>query len=215
MNRHLTTLRHDGLSLLRERGTWLLFLVLLIATLLAISGGQREKERIQALQAQLVQQTEAAREAVRAQAVRLSRDGGAISQFRDPRIADVVGRRLVVENALLPPTPLTPLSAGQTGLLPAQQPVSLEPREVLLSEGELTPPRRLATGRLDASFLVIFLAPLLLIALGHGIPSWERQHGLLRRLVIHPPPLRRRDTRPHRLRLRVGRAPGHGGALGV
>jgi ABC-2 type transport system permease protein len=202
-----TTLRHDGLALLRERGAWLLMGVLVIASLLAISGGQRELGRMQSLQQQLVLQVDDARREAGDQAMRLAREGGAVSQFRDPRIADVVGRRLVIEQALLPPTPLLPLSTGQAGLVSAQQPVSLESRAVLLSEGELTPPRRLATGSLDISFVVVFLAPLLVIALGHGVPSWERQHGLLRLLLMQQPRLNGWIALRHGIRFAVVLSP--------
>lgn len=179
MSVYSTTVRHDGLSLLRERGTWLLLAVLTVASLAAVSSGQRELSRAKAIQDAVELQNEKARDETAAIANHLAQTGATVPHYRDPGLAEVVGRRLIVEQAMLPPNALFALSAGQTGVRPLQQPVSLESREVLLSEGELTPPRMLAVGAFDLDFIIVFLAPLTLIVLGYGVPAWERQQGLL------------------------------------
>lgn len=207
MSASSTTLRHDGLALRRESGTWVLLGVMVAAALVAISAGHREYARLQRTQQQVQDQVQTARADAAELATRLLSGGGDVPRWRDPRIADVVGRRLVIEQAVLPPTPLMPLATGQIGLLATQQPVSLDAREELLSEGELTPPRRLATGPLDMSFVVVFLAPLLVIVLGHGVVAWERQHGLLRLLLLQRSSLTGWLIGRHALRLAVVAVP--------
>jgi ABC-2 type transport system permease protein len=102
---------------------------------------------------------------------------GAVSPFRDPRNADVVGRRLAIQHATLPATALAPLSIGQSDLLARHYPVSLEPRETLLANDGLTAPRLLQAGRFDLGFIVVVLGPLFVIALCHGVLTSERDRG--------------------------------------
>jgi ABC-2 type transport system permease protein len=198
-----TTLFHDGLSLLRDRGSWLLMLLLIASLSLASWSGTRWMEQTRTQQAQLGAQDEQLRQQTAVDAERLQREGGVVSQFRDPRIADVVGRRLAIQHAQLPPLPLAALTMGQADLLPAYQAVSLDAREDLLSESELTPPKRLATGRFDVGFVLVFLLPLLVIGLCHSLPAWEREQGLLRLLLVQRPRLNSWLATRYALRLGV------------
>lgn len=166
--------------LYRDPAAWLALGLLLTALLLALAlGVLRERELAQSLAA--LAAADAARlEAATQQAIRLQEQGGEISRFRDPRLADVVGRRLAVQHLSLPSTGLAALAVGQSDLYPRWHPVSLEPRDRLWAEGELTHPRRLAVGRFDVSFVVVVLAPLLLLGLLSAIPAQERETGMLR-----------------------------------
>src|SRR5690606_14251637 len=56
--------------------------------------------------------------------------------------------------------------------------ISLEPLEQMLAQVDLTSPLRLARGRLDFTFIIIYLAPLMIIALSYTVLTWERQQGL-------------------------------------
>lgn len=108
---------------------------------------------------------------------------GSVSRFRDPRNADVVGRRLATQHALLSQPAVAALAVGQMDLQLSWHPVSLEPRDALLATGSLHNPRSLAVGQFDANFVVVFIAPLLLLVLLTASPAWERDQAVLRLLA--------------------------------
>lgn len=174
-----TTLAHDGRLLWRQPLPWLLLVAWLGVLALALLAGSAEVAREQALQQHLATQDAARQAQAGEQARQLLREGGTVSPWRDPRNADVVGRRLASQHALLPPTGLALLGGGAEVRQQAAVEISLEPLRQLLAQAEPVSPRHRATGRLDASFVVVVLAPLLIIALGFGVLTWERQHGLL------------------------------------
>lgn len=168
----------------RDPATWVVLAVLSAALLAALGQGLVRERSVVAALAQWSDTDAAHMEAAADLARRLERDGGEISRFRDPRNADVVGRRLGVQHLGLPSTGLGALAVGVSDLYPAWHPVSLEPQDRLLAEGELTPPRRLAVGRFDLSFVVVFVAPLLLLGWLAAVPARERESGMLPWVVM-------------------------------
>ncbi|MCC5888167.1 MAG: DUF3526 domain-containing protein [Gammaproteobacteria bacterium] len=179
-----TVLLGEWRLLWRDPAAWVALVLLCLALLGALAQGLAREQALAASLAQWADTDEAHMEAAADLAQRLERDGGEISNFRDPRNADVVGRRLGVQHLALPSTRLGALAVGQSDLHPAWHPVSLESRDRLLAEGELTHPRRLALGRFDVSFVVVFIAPLLLLGLLASVPAREREAGMLPWVVM-------------------------------
>lgn len=182
MNR--VVLRGELRLLIRDPAVQVALLVLLAALAAAVVQGVLRHDRLLVDLAERRHEDAARLEAVKWQAIRLEEQGGEVSRFRDPRNADVVGRRLAVQHPLLPPTALASLSVGQSDLHAAWQLVSLDPPDRLLAEGEFAHPRQLAIGRFDVSFVVVFLAPLLLLGLLAVSPAREREEGMLPLLAL-------------------------------
>lgn len=163
----------------RDPAAWVVLGVLTAALLGALWQGLAREQAVASSLAELAQADADRMEAAADLAQWLAETEGGISRFRDPRSADVVGRRLGVQHLALPPTGLGALAVGQSDLYPAWHPVSLESRDRLQAEGELTHPRQLAVGRFDLSFVVVFVAPLLLLGLLASVPARERETGML------------------------------------
>jgi ABC-2 type transport system permease protein len=120
------------------------------------------------------------------EAIRLERDGGDVSTFRDPRNPSLLGQSRGGRYAILPVASLVLLSIGQSDLLPSYYRMSTDAREVLLSASELENPYTLLTGRFDLSFVIIYLYPLLILALTYNLLSSEREQGTLTLTLAQP-----------------------------
>ena len=86
-----------------------------------------------------------------------------------------------------PPGPLAWLSLGDRQVRPAVTRVRMLGLEAQLHEGETRNPEQLVAGAFDFGFVVVFLLPLLCIALCHDLASQDREHGragLLGSLVV-------------------------------
>jgi ABC-2 type transport system permease protein len=105
---------------------------------------------------------------------------------RDPRLASSLSGRGGSRHAILPSLPLAPLSVGQSDLLPAALRVSTEAREQVLSAAEIENPHRLLDGKFDLTFVVLFIYPLLILALSYNLLAGEREQGTLSLLLSQP-----------------------------
>lgn len=116
----------------------------------------------------------------------LSQPGAKVSPFADPRSPSNVGGRLGPRYAILPPGPLAPLAIGQSDLLPYYFKVSTDARENIVAATEIENPNRLLAGRFDLAFVVIFLYPLLILALTYNMLSAEQEQGTLSLALSQP-----------------------------
>jgi ABC-2 type transport system permease protein len=121
-----------------------------------------------------------------AQLVELAQPGAKISPFADPRNPSAFGGRLGPRYAALPPAPLAPLSIGQSDLLPYYVKVSTDARENIVSATEIENPSRLQAGRFDLTFVIIYLYPLLILALCYNMLSAEKEQGTLAMVLSQP-----------------------------
>lgn len=88
-----------------------------------------------------------------------------------------------------PPGPLAWLSLGARETRPAVTRVRMLGLEGQIHDGEARNPEQLAAGAFDFGFVVVFLLPLLCIALCHDLASQDREHGrsaLVMSLVVAP-----------------------------
>lgn len=180
-------LRFECVLLLRDRAFLGLAFVLLVATIIALFAGVRwyhfqQSAVASTLESDLAQQQDAAREGREI-----------LSGERQPprgwwsNPADVRGYAyyLLQVHAIKPPEPLTALSVGLSDVLPYYLRVGPGRQDKFQTAYEAEHPRRLLVGRFDASFVVIFVLPLLLIAAGFNALAMEREAGRLPSLALH------------------------------
>lgn len=109
-----------------------------------------------------------------------------VSPFADPRNPDALGRRLGIRLAVLPAQPLAVLAIGQSDVLPAYYRISTDAKELLLAATEIENPLRLLIGRFDLAFVIIYLYPLLILALAYNLLSSEKEQGTLALILSQP-----------------------------
>jgi ABC-2 type transport system permease protein len=90
-----------------------------------------------------------------------------------------VGYSVLSEPAVLPPAPLGALAIGQGDLLPAYYAVTARGPHDFLARSEPENPLRLSIGNFDAAFVIVWLLPLVVIALSFNVVSAERERGVL------------------------------------
>ena len=110
--------------------------------------------------------------------------------FRDPRSPFSVGYTMGGRYAFLPPGPLAPLAVGQSDLLPYYFKVSLRSRDTIIGNDEIENPVHLLSGRFDLAFAIIYLFPLLILALSYNLISSEKEDGTLAMTLSQPVSLR-------------------------
>jgi ABC-2 type transport system permease protein len=109
----------------------------------------------------------------------------------DPRAPSVFGGGVGSRNAVLNPSRLAALSIGQSDLLPYYYTVSIWSNDqTLLQNGEIENPLNLLAGRFDVTFVVVYLLPLLILALSYNVLSAEKEQGTLAMTLVQPVTLR-------------------------
>ncbi|MYH09836.1 MAG: ABC transporter permease, partial [Gemmatimonadales bacterium] len=109
------------------------------------------------------------------------------SRFSDPRLPNVMGGARGRHTAVLTPGPLTALTVGQSDLLPYYYDVNIYTNESSFQQnGEVESPLNLMVGRFDLAFVVIYLLPLLVLALSFNVLSEEREQGTLALTLSQP-----------------------------
>jgi ABC-2 type transport system permease protein len=93
--------------------------------------------------------------------------------------------------ATLPPGPLAAFSIGQTDLYPYSTSISLWKRDDnLFAKYQVESPLSLLAGRFDFAFVLVYLLPLLIIALSYNLLSAEKENGTLVLALSQPLSLR-------------------------
>ncbi len=110
--------------------------------------------------------------------------------FADPRQARTVGNNKGTRYAAMPPGALAPLAVGQSDLYPYYFKVSTLNKQTFLYNNELENPTNLLVGRFDFAFVIVYLYPLLILALSYNLISAERDEGTLAMLLAQPVALR-------------------------
>ncbi|MCY3590133.1 MAG: DUF3526 domain-containing protein [Acidobacteria bacterium] len=109
------------------------------------------------------------------------------SPFADPRSPRVLGGPSGSHTAVLAPGPLTALAIGQSDLLPYYYDVNIYTNEASFQQnGEVENPLNLMVGRFDLAFAVVYLLPLLVLALSFNVLSEEREQGTLTLTLSQP-----------------------------
>jgi ABC-2 type transport system permease protein len=122
---------------------------------------------------------------------RLTRENAKVPAFADPRNPASAGGRFGARYAVLPPLPVAPLAIGQSDLLPYYVKTTTDAKETVTSGTELENPQRLLSGRLDLAFVLIYLYPLLILAISYNLLSAEHEQGTLALVLSQPVSLQR------------------------
>jgi len=171
---------------LRQPLTWAVFGPLLIALFIGAATGaahvQRERAMLQALAAEQA----AALSETKAAAQRYSTPSDLkIEYHRDPTDAFGYMNWFLVTHAVKPPLPLGVLALGQSDLYPSYVRIDFN---AIFPDAAYDPgnPHELKLGAFDLSFVLIYLAPLALIALTATRLTGEQDSGILRLIAAQP-----------------------------
>lgn len=99
--------------------------------------------------------------------------------FQDPRSAGAIGGTSAAPYLAMPPAPLATLAIGQSDLYPYYFKLNLRSKQAILANDEIENPTNLLAGRFDLAFVLIYLFPLLILALGYNMLASEREQGTL------------------------------------
>lgn len=88
--------------------------------------------------------------------------------------------------ALLPPSALSVLAIGQGDVYPNYVKVTARSLDALVSGDQIEHPLAVASGQFDAAFVVLFLYPLLILAVTFDLTATERDRGTLRMVLAQP-----------------------------
>lgn len=109
--------------------------------------------------------------------------------YENPANAYWVGNRHAATYAVLPPTAFAVTAVGQSDLNPPYVKVSADNKESFALNEEIENPGNLLIGNFDLAFVVVFLLPLLIIALSYNLLSAEHEQGTLAIAMTNPVPL--------------------------
>lgn len=93
--------------------------------------------------------------------------------------AGALGAAGATTHAVLPPSPLATLAVGSSDLFPYYARVSLRNKQSFLATDEIENPHNLLAGRFDLAFVIVFIYPLLLLALTYNVVAAERDQGTM------------------------------------
>jgi ABC-2 type transport system permease protein len=102
-----------------------------------------------------------------------------------------LGAAGAVRYAILPPSPLAPLAVGSSDLFPYYTKVSLRSKQSFIINDEIENPHNLLAGRFDLAFAIVFVLPLLILALTYNLVSAEREQGTMALMLSQPVSARR------------------------
>jgi ABC-2 type transport system permease protein len=183
-------LRHEWRLLTTDGSLWLVVGIFAVAIAYGTFNGARwvrfQQDAIAEAAREERDRFDAQDEAIR----RLNAGELKVSPFADPRNPQAAASRLGARYAVMPPAPLAALSIGQSDLLPSYFKVTSDARETVTSGAELENPHRLLTGRFDLAFVLIYLYPLLILALSYNVLSGEKEQGTLALALSQPVSLR-------------------------
>ncbi len=143
----------------------------------------------------LAKQDEAQRfERVSAQLVEIEKGYKATDAYSDASRPFAVGGFMAYRYAAMPPTALASLSVGQSDLYPSYAGVTIwsnkrqhwSNRRSFVRHSEIENPTNLLAGRFDVAFVLVYLYPLLILALSYNLLSAEKEQGTLQMLLAQP-----------------------------
>lgn len=185
----MTLIRYDLLMQLRERGTWLLLLATMLLAGFGLVEGARFDAAAGAARTGASEHERTARIDAEALAARYFRNPS------DPAFAGLLWYRTPIDirgyafrehvgYAIKPSVPGAALAIGQADLLPGYVRVRAESMESVRTAAEIEHPGRLAAGRYDLMFFIIYLWPLILLSLCVSVLTQERESRRLRSLQL-------------------------------
>ncbi len=176
--------RHEWKSLFEDRSALCVILLFLALAGYGICNGKLWTERIDAANSATVAEKEEKLRAFQQELAQTKTDDSKkeITEKNDPFLAGQAGY-----TATMPPTELAALAVGQSDLLPTTYFASIMSRQRTIGDKYgFENPVSLLTGRFDLAFVIIYLFPLLILALTYNLVSGEKESGTLQLLLSQP-----------------------------
>jgi len=181
MSAFLTGLRFEALMLTRDRAVWLALGALMAAILFSLQTGaarvDAQKTLVAAARAEEAQRIAGLQKTL----ARLEKSEAPddLPPFRDPRNAAYMGGGPAARVAALAPAPLALVAVGQSDLFPPVVKVTTGAKDGFLYSDEIENPAILTSGSTDLAFVVVFVYPLVILALCFNLLAGEREQGTL------------------------------------
>lgn len=181
-----TVWRNERRLLLADRAPWVLAVLLAVVALYGAWNGRQWSAFQQAAIADIR----------RADAERLSSlDSLLLRAERDSSVtvpaAGALGASGATTHAILDVPPLGGLAVGASDLHPYYARVSVRSKATFMATDEVENPHNLLAGRFDLVFVVVWVLPLLLIALTYNTITGERDQGTMAQWRAQPVPANR------------------------
>lgn len=179
-------LRLEVRQTIRQRLTWLVLGLLFVAMLIGSAVGVARVRSERATLDRVAAEARASVAAAKATSRRYSRSADyQVAQFRDPTDAYGYMYNFLTSYATRATGSLAALTVGQSDLQPGFIRVNFA-NVFPDSSYELKSPRILALGAFDLGFVLVYLVPLALIALGGTRLAGEQDSGILRMIAAQP-----------------------------
>jgi ABC-2 type transport system permease protein len=183
-------MKHEWRSLVADRTLWVIVPLFAVIIGYGVYNGA-SWVRFQQTTLEAAKQEEHDRHArAKAEVTAIEQGGNPASPFTNPRFASVAAGRTGPRYAALPPAPLAALSVGQSDLYPYYFKVTSQSKQTFTTNDEIENPTNLLAGRFDLAFVIIYLYPLLILALSYNLISAEREQGTLQMMLSQPVALR-------------------------
>jgi ABC-2 type transport system permease protein len=183
-------MKHEWRSLVADRTLWVITPLFALLIGYGVYNGS-SWVRFQQMTIERAREEERARFAtVKAEVSAIEQGGQPKSAFANPRLPSVAAGRTGPRYALAPPAPLAALSIGQSDLYPYYFKVTSQSKQTFAANDEIENPTNLLAGRFDLAFVIIYLYPLLILALSYNLISAEREQGTLAMMMSQPVSLR-------------------------
>jgi ABC-2 type transport system permease protein len=183
-------LRHERRLLAADRTTRLLVALFALIVGYGVYDGAAWVRRQEATLAEAVADQDRRLDELRDESARAGAGDLASGPFNDPRNPSVVGGSRGQRFALAPPGPLAALCVGQADLYPSYYRMSNRSKQTFINNDEIENPANLLAGRFDLGFVIVYLFPLLVLALSYNMLSAEREQGTLAMTLAQPVRLR-------------------------
>jgi ABC-2 type transport system permease protein len=169
-----------------DRGFWVVGVMFLLLIGYALSNGMRQAALHSTAQAAIVHDDtqRRARQLVRLE--RITAGAEVPGPFDNPADPTHMGGGFGAQHAILPPAALAAVALGQDDLFPSQYKVTYESRVSFIGNNDIENPWNLLSGHFDLAFVLVYLLPFLIFALGYNLLSGERESGTLRLLMSQP-----------------------------
>ncbi|MBL0156240.1 MAG: ABC transporter permease subunit [Bryobacterales bacterium] len=173
--------RHELRSMLRDRALLCVLVIFLVALTGGLSVGTSTLHRFERV-------SDAVRVESDAYLARMRTQLEDVAAGRKPKGFFSANRPSALAfSAPRPPSPLMPLCIGQSEVLPVSARLSLfSAQSGLFDLGSIDNAEHQQIGRFDLGFVLVYLMPLMLIALSYNLLSGERERGTLPILMNQP-----------------------------
>lgn len=178
--------QHEWMLLSREKILYIAIPIYVLLIAYGVFNGTQWKAFLQENTAEAVMLADKGFASKIAKADRLASGEDPYSFNEDPRVAAALARFKGYEFAAKTPSPAAAIAIGQSDVLPSYLKVQWRPMFKQPNTDEIENPKNLAVGAFDLSFVLIYLYPLLIVALSYNILSSERENGTQALLLSQP-----------------------------